>query len=367
VSPRTAQPIDRGTSHWRTYAQERARHQEERTARRDRSRDHRADEWRRLADRQRRERADLFKGSWRGRGDLLNAFRSQLAAQQARDKADLRDQQKLERARLQQQELARFPDFKEWLAQKDQELAQKWRYRERRPPTLEGPTFELPAPRDIRAFEAVADRGIVHYRMIGRRGPPAFTDRGKVIEIGDSRRREAVLAALQLCAQKWGTFTVHGNDQFRWLCAELAVEHGSKIANPELEHVIAAGRDRRRVELDRAPSRIRTPRSPADLYRVHFADITREKGAGKVDLSRIDTEIAVRLRLTGHQPHLVARAIREGARVLRPNEHRDWERYAHRAADFALSLSGVRLAQHLAPKREIFLRLEGRGLGRERE
>jgi hypothetical protein len=46
--------------------------------------------------------------------------------------------------------------------------------------------------------------------MIGRGGPPAFTDRGKVMEIGDSRRRDAVLAALQLCAQKWRTFTLHG-------------------------------------------------------------------------------------------------------------------------------------------------------------
>ena len=71
-----------------------------------------------------------------------------------RDKrADLRDQQKLERARL-QQEQARFPAFKEWLAQKNPELAQQCRYRERRPATIEGPALEQPAPHDIRAFEA---------------------------------------------------------------------------------------------------------------------------------------------------------------------------------------------------------------------
>ena len=75
-------------------------------------------------------------------------------------------------------------------------------------PTLEGPTFERPAPHDIRAFEPVVDGGLVHYRLAGERGSPAFTDRGKVIDIRDSNRRETVLAALQLSAQKWGT--LHG-------------------------------------------------------------------------------------------------------------------------------------------------------------
>jgi hypothetical protein len=178
--PRAPQPLVRAFSPWATYAQERARHHEARAANRARLRDHQRDEWRRMADRQSRERADILRGSWRGREELLNATRSQLAARQAREKADLRDQQKLERARL-QQEQARFPAFKEWLAQKNPELAQQWRYRERRPQpaTIEGPTFEQPAPRDIRAFEAVVDGGIVHYRLAGSRGSPAFTDRAR--------------------------------------------------------------------------------------------------------------------------------------------------------------------------------------------
>jgi hypothetical protein len=41
-----------------------------------------------------------------------------------------------------------------------------------------------------------------------------FTDRGRTIDIYDSRSGEAVLAALQLSAQKWGTISVHGNDDF---------------------------------------------------------------------------------------------------------------------------------------------------------
>jgi hypothetical protein len=71
------------------------------------------------------------------------------------------------------------------------------------------------------------------------RSGAAFTDRGKVIDIHDSQGRVSVLAALQLSAQTWGSFTVHGNEHFRRLCVELAVEHGFKIANPDLQQALA--------------------------------------------------------------------------------------------------------------------------------
>jgi hypothetical protein len=359
VAARAAQPVDRETAHSPTYAQERARHHEERTARREGLRDRQSDEWRRVADRRRRERTDIFKGSWRGHGDLLNAARSQLAARQAREKADLRDQQKLERARL-QQEQARFPAFKEWLAQKNPELAQQWRYRERRPATIEGPTFEQPAPHDIRAFESVVDGGIVHYRLAGSRGSPAFTDRGKVIEIGDSQRREAVLAALQLSAQKWGTFTVHGDERFQRRCVEVAVEHGFKIANPDLKQAIANGRERARAE--RSPVPRPTVRSIAGAYRLHFEEVVRESAAPKTDTSRFDSEVAVRLRLTGHHRDAIFGAIREGAAAARPGERRDWDAYARRAVDFAFGVPGSQLAHTFELRREHLLRVEGRSL-----
>jgi Relaxase/Mobilisation nuclease domain/Large polyvalent protein-associated domain 7 len=359
VSARVAQPVDRESSSWPTYAQERARHHEERAAGRESLRDRQGDECRRMADRHRRDRDEMFKRSWRGHGHLLNATRSRLAAQQAREKADLRDQQKLERTRL-QQEQARFPDFKEWLVQKNPELAQRWRYRERRPATIEGPTFEQPTPRDIRAFEAVVDGGIVHYRLVGGRGSPAFTDRGKVIEIGDSQRREAVLAALQLSAQKWGTFNVHGDERFKHLCVELAVEHGFKIANPELQHAITNARERGRAESSRIPRPKVT--SIAEAYRLHFAEAVRESAAPKTDPSRFDSEVAVRLRLTGHHRDAIFGAIKEGAAASRAGERRDWDAYARRAVDFAFGVPGSQLAHSFELRREHLLRVEGRSL-----
>jgi hypothetical protein len=360
---RSPEPVDPDSARWGTYAEERSRHCEERAASRERLRDQQRDEWTRMADRQRRERDDIFKDSWRGRGDLLNATRSQLAARQAQEKAELRDQQRLDRATL-RHEQERFPGFKDWLAEKSPDLAQEWRYRERQPPTLEGSRFERPAPHDIRAFEAVVERGIVHYRLTGKRGSPAFTDRGKVIDIRDSNRRETVLAALQLSAQKWGTFTVNGDEQFRRLCVELAVEHGFRIANPELQHAIAVDRARLRVEREHPPVRSVAP-SIAEAYRLHLADVARETTDGGTDPSRLDAEVAVRLRLTGHDRDAIARVIKDAAPVLRPGEHRDWDSYARRAVHFAFGLPGSRLAHHLAPWREHFLSIEGRSLERE--
>jgi hypothetical protein len=359
VPERMPEPVERVPLHWTTYAQERARHHEAHAENRESVRDHQRDEWRRMADRHRRERGDILGGSWRGRGELLNATRSQLAARQAQEKAELRDQQKLERSKLQ---LARrrFPGFKEWLADRSPDLAQEWRYRERQPPSLEGPTFERPAPHDIRAFEPVVDRGIVHYRLAGKRGAPAFTDRGKVIDIRDSNRRETVLAALQLSAQKWGTFIVHGDEQFRRLCVELAVVHGFKIANPELQHSIVNERARLRGKREHRP--IHRPVAIAEAYRLHLADVARKTTDRGTDPSRLDAEVAVRLRLTGHDRPAIARVIKDAAPALRPGEHRDWDSYARRTVDFAFGLPGSQLAHHLACQREQLLSVEGRSL-----
>jgi Large polyvalent protein-associated domain 7 len=293
------------------------------------------DEWRRAAERHRRERADVFSRSSTGQGDLLNGTRSVLAAEQAREKAALRDRQKLEREELRR--VQRFPSFKDWLTERSPELAQEWRHRERQPAAIEGPAFEQPVPRDIRAFQAVVDGGRVHYHLNGERGRPAFTDRGKVIDIRDSLRPESVLATLQLSAQKWGTFTVHGSESFRRLCADLAAEHGFKIANPELQQAIAAGLQRRTGPL---PSKDLSARSPTDAYRLHLAAVARQAIPRVADPSRLDAEVGVRLRVMGYQPEVIVRTIRDGAPALRPHERRDWDDYARRAVDFAFGVPG---------------------------
>jgi hypothetical protein len=202
--------------------------------------------------------------------------------------------------------------------------------------------------------------------VTGECGTPAFSDRGKVIDIRDCNRRETVLAALQLSAQKWGTFTVHGNEEFRRLCVELAAEHGFKVANPELQQAISVDRDRLHAVHERpAPRSVAT--SLAEAYRLHFSEVSCQVISGNADPSRLDAEVAVRLRLTGQHRDAIARAIREGAALQRPGEGRNWDNYARRAVDFAFSVPGSELAGHLARQREHLLRVEGRHLERALE
>ena len=211
----------------------------------------------------------------------------------------------------------------------------------------------------------MVDGGKVHYHLAGSRGAPAFTDRGKTIDIHDSRQRESVLAALQLSAQKWGAFTVRGDEQFKRTCVELAAEHGFKIANPDLQESIAAERDRLRPtgrpdpavrQLRRQPESM----TPAAIYRRHLAEIHREQPQRPADPSRLDAEVAVRMAVTGHSHGAIASAIKEAARADRPNEKRDWDAYAQRAASYAFSPPGREMRAGLRDQEQKFIRLEGR-------
>ena len=363
---RAPEPITPGAHGWAQYIEARRRHYGERAAKREQKTEQQRKDRRRMAARHRQERTEIFRGSWKGRGALLNAARSVLAARQAQERAEERDRQKLERGEL-HRDRGRFPRYEEWLRQRGHELAQEWRHRERRPAGIEGPTFERPLPQDIRAFAAHVQGWQVHYRRVGERGSPAFTDRGREIDIYDSNRRESVLAALQLSSQKWGTFTVRGNERFQRMCVELAAEHGFNIANPELQQTITAERERIRMtrgegapDRERRSAEIREARTPAEVYRRHLADVSRER-PGHVHPSRVDAEIAVRMRMTGHHRGEIVRAIKDAAPTERPGEKRDWDAYAKRTADFACGVPGDRLAERLRSQHERFRGLEGRG------
>lgn len=362
-APTAARPLDPAAPSLASYVEERRRHYEQRADRAQRVDGHRA-EWHQLVDRHRKERADMFRGSWAGKRDALNALRSLVAARQAQEKVALREYQRLDRE-ASRRERGPFPSYEEWLARANRDAADKWRHRERRPANIEGATFAPPVARDIRAVRAVLDGGTVHYHLTDSRGSRAFTDRGKTIDIHDGRNREAVLAALQLSAQKWGEFWVRGDAQFKRTCAELAAEHGFKITNPELQQAIVAERGRLRVS--RSPEVARRPpdgrsesMTPAAIYQRHVAELGRERPGQKVNPSRLDAEVAVRLAVTGHSREQVESTIKHGARTLRPAEGRDWDAYARRAADFAFSPPGREMRERLAGQEQKLLRLEGR-------
>ena len=103
LSERVPQSIGPVSPVWDRYMEERSRCNQERVAEREHTAEQQRDEWRCMSERHRRERTDILGQSWMGRGELLNATRSILAARRAQEKAELRDQHKVERTALQKE------------------------------------------------------------------------------------------------------------------------------------------------------------------------------------------------------------------------------------------------------------------------
>jgi hypothetical protein len=206
----------------------------------------------RLAKEQKARRDEILSGKWKGAGQFRNSMKSTLAAQQAGEKAELQEKHNKERKQLQQQ-YRPYPDLEQWQRQQhNPELADQWRYRASEPQRIEGHTTEPPTPRDIRAYTPEVHGQEVHYTRKEYEGAGrgvSFVDKGHEINIHEWRSRDTVLAALQLSAQKWGSFKVTGNDEYKAICASLAAEHGFKISNPELQDSIQ--KERKKIQQER--------------------------------------------------------------------------------------------------------------------
>src|SRR5262249_44682953 len=85
--PRPLEPSKPGDA----YGGERRMHCQERDPARARLAQRQSEERRRLLERQRAERAEIFRGSWKGKGALLCAARSIVAARQAQEKAEVQE------------------------------------------------------------------------------------------------------------------------------------------------------------------------------------------------------------------------------------------------------------------------------------
>ena len=103
------------------------------------------------------------------------------------------------------------------------------------------------------------------------------------------------------------------------------------------------------------------PAPPANAYESHYRDIAaRHKGDG-IDLSRVDSMIAVRLRATGHGQDEIATVLEACAPSIRTaDEGRNWHDYAQRTARYAFGPDGSRMLAKIERHRDQFLRLEGR-------
>jgi hypothetical protein len=248
----------------------------------------------------RKERFALYQGG-KWSGDALNVARSLLAADHAKRRAEMIERQKRERDSLRMR-FGRRKTFEQFLVEQGEpQLAEQWRYRDTETPdaAILGDGDEIPRKRDIRDFTAQVRQSAqsrlteIHYSSRSDPSHVSFTDRGKRIDVWQTQDEAVVLAALQLGAQKWGTVTITGPDEFKQLCAQLAEEHGFKISNPELQRETVRGpSEGQPVSVIPAG----TP-SPSMAYQLHKADILNRIEVRNA--SQLDWMIAVRMRVTG--------------------------------------------------------------------
>jgi hypothetical protein len=250
IVARGPEPLQTGQPGWETFITDRNAHYTAKNTETVALRKRQDAERQQLATQQKIKREAILKGSWKGKGELLNALRSVLAAEQASEKADMKECQQQERQQV-REHYRPFPDFEQWLRQQQQpELADAWRHRAEPPQRIHGDSTEPPTPRDIRAYRPKIQGQHVHYHRKEETRPgsaASFVDKGQEIDIHDWRNKDCVLAALQLAAQKWSSFQINGNDDYKALCVKLAAEHGFKISNPELQANIESERQRMRT------------------------------------------------------------------------------------------------------------------------
>ena len=103
------------------YIKQRANYETARQASRIERKERQIQELRELQADQRTRREELVAGDWRGRGELLNALRSEIASEQEKERAELGERQ---RAEMEGLKIEPFPDFENWLSRENQRQIQ---------------------------------------------------------------------------------------------------------------------------------------------------------------------------------------------------------------------------------------------------
>lgn len=140
------------------------------------------------------------------------------------------------------------------------------------------------------------------------------------------------------------------------LCSEIDAEYREREAlkaRQQSERV--SGRAQSALESVAASG------SAIDAYWLHYRDVLKRQRGADSDLSRVDSMIAVRMRVTGRGQDEIEGAIRQCAPTVRASdEGRNWTDYAQRTARFAFSAAGDRRAAELGKYEQQWRRLEGR-------
>ncbi|MGO4569335.1 LPD7 domain-containing protein [Rhizobium sp. 2YAF20] len=140
------------------------------------------------------------------------------------------------------------------------------------------------------------------------REPKAPVIDGDKVKPAD-RDRESMLAAMREAARKWDKITVNGSERDKALAVELAVEHGFKIGNPELQDKLTVAREK--VEQRRRQDQA------GEEKRSGFAEGSSMQGPGQ----KTDAEIELALQTVRERTDVEAqREVRQAERSTATSE-----------------------------------------------
>jgi len=269
---------------------------------------------------QKEERARVFAGSWKGRGALLNRQRSVMAAKHQGEKLNLIDIQKKEIEQFRQVFPRRFVNFKKWLEQGNDERAPILNYRYPNQGAIRAAIDGSVAPleADLRLFKAKAsNKGGVAYSPEGRQ-EAGFIDYGKRIILSEKSGDAEILAALQLANQKWGAADIQGSEAYKKKCIELAATHNLRISNPDLAQQVEEKRKEntcieevmnKKDIFRETEKKLNAQRHPADTtpastssdvnraYWSHYRDIVSKSLSGQGNLDYSRIDAMIGIRM----------------------------------------------------------------------
>jgi hypothetical protein len=241
VDSRSPEPISKTQSGWEDYLEEKRNYYYKKQQEKieiDQQQNYKTNE---LQNKYREQRLNILNGNWQGLGIARNALRSKIAADQAAEKAKIKDEYKL---KLEQwrQKYKQYPSYEEWRF-RDNEEGQE----------IVGNTYSIPQIQDIRFFFGEIVGGKVLYTKKDDKNNISFIDYGNKITINDWKNPETILAALQLASEKWNAIKVTGCKEFIDLSVKVALENGITLTNPEFQERIQKTDARQDQDQDQEP------------------------------------------------------------------------------------------------------------------
>jgi hypothetical protein len=142
--------------------------------------------------------------------------------------------------------------------------AEAFRYRNTR--NYLGGTYMAPQPVAVRDFTPIKVGRDIYYQ---RGEKTAFIDQGSRITVTAESDHKAMLTALEIAQEKWGTIDLRGSKEFRQRAVLIGLAAGLTVVNPgsgvdvaEIHHELAAARERQAAAA-KAPQLVSSRPAPA--------------------------------------------------------------------------------------------------------